>query len=64
MTVHVSIIYDKVSANTASSEPKTSEFQSGHRVVKKVLNILSLSMTNKVIECIEITKKNSNPENR
>ena len=25
--------YDKVSANTASSVPKTSKFQSGHRVV-------------------------------
>ena len=30
--------YDKVLANTASSEPKASKFQSGHRVVKKVLN--------------------------
>ena len=30
--------YDTVLANTASSEPKTSKFLSGHRVVKKVLN--------------------------
>ena len=30
--------YDKVSANTASSVPKTSKFQSGHRVVNLVLN--------------------------
>ena len=28
--------YDKVSANAASSEPKTSKFQSGHRVVRRV----------------------------
>ena len=32
--------YDKVSANTASSVPKTSKFQSGHRVVKKFLNYI------------------------
>ena len=30
--------YDKVSANTASWFPKASEFQSGHRVVKIILN--------------------------
>ena len=30
--------YDKVSANTASSVPKTSKVQSGQRVVKKVLS--------------------------
>ena len=29
--------YDKVSANTASSVPKTSKFQIAHRVVKMVL---------------------------
>ena len=29
---------DKVSANTASSVAKTTKFQSGHRVVKMVLN--------------------------
>ena len=29
---------DKVSANTVSSVPNTSEFYSGQRVVKKVLN--------------------------
>ena len=29
---------NKVSANAASSEPKTSKFQSVHRVLKKVLN--------------------------
>ena len=32
------IAYDKVSANTASSVPKTSKFKSGDRVVKMVLN--------------------------
>ena len=32
------LCYDKVSAKTASSVPKTSKFQSGHRVVKMVLN--------------------------
>ena len=32
------VSFDKVSANTASSGSKISEFQSGHRVVKKVLN--------------------------
>ena len=31
-------IYDKVSANTASSVQKTSKFQSGHKLVKMVLN--------------------------
>ena len=30
--------YDKVSANGANSEPKPSKFQSGHRVVIKVLS--------------------------
>ena len=29
---------DKVSANGATSVPKTSKFQSGHRVVKMVLD--------------------------
>ena len=51
--------YDKVSANTASWFPKTSEFYSGHRAVKKGSKhlILGISMTkNKVIEYIEITK--------
>ena len=38
-TVRLTVsIYDKVSANTASSVPKTSKFQSGLRVVKTVLN--------------------------
>ena len=32
------IAYDKASANTASSVPKTSKFKSGDRVVKMVLN--------------------------
>ena len=32
--------YNKGSANAASSVPKTSNFQSGHRVVKMVLNTL------------------------
>ena len=32
------IRYEMVSANTASWFPKTSEFYSGHRVVKKILN--------------------------
>ena len=32
------IDYDKVSANIASSVPKTSKFQSGRRAVKLVLN--------------------------
>ena len=32
------ITYDKASANTASSVPKTSKFKSGDRVVKMVLN--------------------------
>ena len=31
-------VYDKVSANIASSVPKPSKFQSGQRVVKKVQN--------------------------
>ena len=31
-------LYDEVSANTASSVQKNSKFQSGHRVVKMVLN--------------------------
>ena len=30
--------YDMVSGNGAISEPKTSKFQSGHRVVKMVLD--------------------------
>ena len=36
--LNVSFVYDKVSANAISSEPKPSKFQSGQRVVKKVLN--------------------------
>ena len=32
------ITYDKVSANTANSVPKTSKFQSGHLELKMVLN--------------------------
>ena len=31
----LSIDYDKVSANSATSVPRTSEFQDGHRVLKK-----------------------------
>ena len=31
---HYALHYDKVSANGASSDPKASKFQSGHRVVK------------------------------
>ena len=31
-------LYDKVSANGVSSDPKNYKFQSGHRVIKKVLN--------------------------
>ena len=31
----MAFVYDKVSDNTASSEPKPSKFQSGHKVVKK-----------------------------
>ena len=37
-TTPLGFAYDRVSANTASSVPKTSKFQSGHRVVKIVLN--------------------------
>ena len=40
--------YDKVSANGASSKPKTFKSQSGHRVVNKVhitTNIMYISMT-------------------
>ena len=33
--INISITYDKVSANTASSVPKPSKFQSGHRVVTR-----------------------------
>ena len=49
---------DKVSADGASSDPKTSEFQSCHRVVKKGFKrlISCISMTYKVIKCIEITQ--------
>ena len=36
--IHFLKAYDKVSANTASSEPKTAKFKSDHRVVKEVLN--------------------------
>ena len=31
----LTVAYDKVSANTASSVPKTSKFENGHRVVKR-----------------------------
>ena len=33
-------VYDRVSSNTANSEPKTAKFQSSHIVVTKVLNTL------------------------
>ena len=50
-------VYDEVSANGANYGPKTSESQSGYRVAKKVLNTwYYVSMTYKVIECIEITQ--------
>ena len=41
--------YNKVSANTASCKLKTSKFQSGDRVVKKVLTLCISMMTNKVV---------------
>ena len=50
-----SLAYDKVSANTASSLPKTSKFQRGDRVLKVVL-ILCVSMAYTVIECLVFTQ--------
>ena len=51
---------DKVSANAASTKPKTAKFQSGHRVVKKVVNTYFYAytyiQTYKVIKCREVTQ--------
>ena len=35
--------YDYVSANTASSVPKTSKYQCGHRVIKLVVPAVNLA---------------------
>ena len=47
-----------ISANTAVSVTQASEFQSGHKVVKKGSEhlILCISLTNRGIQCIEITQ--------